>query len=111
VRLSKAWLCLLGLHEAVTHVLKQCMCVCFCGRYTQALQRIAALDRCLSVPAGALLLVGPSGSGRRSLLRFVAHAHGLHWWSPRISRCGVVMFCTRVWLGSLARCCSCPRVQ
>eukprot|EP00878_Enallax_costatus_P027572 GHUV01029703.1.p1 GENE.GHUV01029703.1~~GHUV01029703.1.p1 ORF type:complete len:596 (+),score=176.00 GHUV01029703.1:386-2173(+) len=52
----------------------------------QALQRVVALDRCLSVPAGAVLLCGPAGSGRRSLLQLVAHAHGLKWWSPRISK-------------------------
>lgn len=61
----------------------------------QALQRIVALDRCLSVPAGAVLLCGPAGSGRRSLLQLVAHAHGLQWWSPRVSRWGlVVRLCT-----------------
>lgn len=53
----------------------------------QALERITALDRCLSVPGGAVLLYGPCGSGRRSLLQLVAHAQGLRFWSPAISRC------------------------
>lgn len=58
----------------------------WCARM-QAVERIVALDRCLSVPAGAVLLCGPSGSGRRTLLRLVAHTHGLRWWSPNINRC------------------------
>lgn len=52
----------------------------------QAVQRVAALDRVLSVPAGAVLLCGPAGSGRKSLLQLVAHAHGLRWRCPRINR-------------------------
>jgi hypothetical protein len=47
---------------------------------------MAALDRCLSVPSGAVLLAGSSGSGRRSLLQLVAHAQGLEFWCPCISR-------------------------
>jgi hypothetical protein len=52
----------------------------------QVLERVVALDRALSKPGGALMLVGPAGSGRRGLVQLVAHGLGLTTWTPCMTR-------------------------
>ena len=50
------------------------------------MERVAALDRALSTPGGAVLMVGPAGSGRRTLLQLVSHGHMLEYWTPKTTR-------------------------
>lgn len=61
--------------------------VCILCIVAQCLERLAAIDRVLSVPGGALLLCGPCGSGRHSLLQLMAYMHHMEFWTPKMSRC------------------------
>lgn len=50
------------------------------------LRRVAAVERALMRPGGALLLVGPSGAGRRSAALLAAHMMRMRVVSPRMVR-------------------------
>ena len=52
----------------------------------QVLERLARFDRVLAMPRGALLLCGPSGTGRRSCVLLLAYMHHLQLVSPKMSR-------------------------
>ncbi len=54
--------------------------------FPEFLTRVTALDRAVSVPGGSVLLVGPSGAGRRSAAQLVAHAHMLEFVSPKVTK-------------------------
>lgn len=51
----------------------------------EVLDHIVTVDRVLSSPGGAALLVGQSGVGRRSATTLVAHMHGMHFATPSVS--------------------------
>lgn len=52
--------------------------------FEEVLEQVSKIDRILSVPEGSLLLSGPSGVGRHSVLNIVATLHGMTVLSPRI---------------------------
>ena len=53
--------------------------------FPEVLQRVAILDRALSVPGGSMLLCGRSGVGRRSATSLVAYIHNLELFTPAIT--------------------------
>mmetsp|Transcript_9476 Transcript_9476/g.27062 ORF Transcript_9476/g.27062 Transcript_9476/m.27062 type:complete len:1740 (-) Transcript_9476:175-5394(-) len=53
--------------------------------FPQVLQRVACLDRTLSLPGGSMLLCGRAGVGRRSAVSLVAYIHHLQLFSPALT--------------------------
>ena len=53
--------------------------------FPEVLQRVAILDRALSLPGGSMLLCGRSGVGRRSATSLVAYIHHLELFTPSIT--------------------------
>lgn len=54
--------------------------------FPEVLQRVAALDRVLSLPGGSVLLCGRAGVGRRSATSLVAYIHHMDMFSPALTR-------------------------
>ena len=54
--------------------------------FPEVLERVARFDRVLSQPGGALLLVGASGVGRRSLMLLLAYMHNMDFMSPKMTK-------------------------
>jgi dynein heavy chain 2 len=54
--------------------------------FPEVLQRIAALDRVLSLPGGSVLLCGRAGVGRRSATSLVSYIHHMDMFSPCLTR-------------------------
>jgi hypothetical protein len=51
--------------------------------FPQLLETIARVDRVLAQPGGSALMVGSSGTGRRSAVMLVCYMHHVDFFTPR----------------------------